>query len=335
MPGLSLSSAFIHLYRQLWLAPSIPRETSFRDQTVIITGSNVGLGLEAARHITALNAAKVILAVRSTEKGEAAKKSIEETTGKKDVVEVWALDLQSFESVKAFAKQAQNLSRLDVLIENAGIATDEWRVAEGNESTITTNVISTFLLALLLLPKMRETATKFNTKPALTIVSSDAHTFTSLEEQKQQNIFETLRTKEGARMLLGERYNVSKLLEILVCQHWASEAGPIGPNYPVVLNVINPGFCHSNLTREVRGVIAYALVVFKFLLARSTVVGSKTLVHAAVAGEMTHGRYLSECQVIDASPITKGEEGLLLSKRVWNELSGVLEEIQPGITNNF
>jgi retinol dehydrogenase-12 len=335
MPGPSLSFFPTLLYRQLWVTPYIPAGTSFKDQTVIITGSNVGLGLEAARHVTALNASKVILAVRSTEKGEVAKKSIEVTTGKEHVVEVWTLDLQSYESVKAFAKRAQKLSRLDVLIENAGIAHDQWRIAEGNESIITTNVISTFLLALLLLPKMRETNASFNTKPTLTIVSSDAHIFTSLEEQKQENIFEALRTEEGARMAFGERYNVSKLLEILICQYWASETGPMGPNYPVTLNVLNPGFCHSDLTREVQGVIAYALAVFKFLLARSTEVGSKTLVHAAVAGEETHGKYLSECQIIEASPITKGEKGTLLRKRVWDELSEVLEEIEPGITKNF
>jgi retinol dehydrogenase-12 len=335
MPGISFSFFPSFLYRQLWVTPRIPEGTSFGDQTIIITGSNVGLGLEAARHATALNASKVVLAVRSTEKGEAAKKSIEESTGKKNVVEVWPLDLQNYDSVKAFAKRAQGLSRLDVLTENAGIVTSQWRVAEGNESTITTNVISTFLLALLLLPKMRETSTTFNTNPTLSIVSSDAHTFTSLEEQKQKNIFEALRTEKATSMALADRYNVSKLLEVLVCQYWASETGPMGSHYPVTLNVLNPGLCHSDLRRETPGVVAYGLTIFKFLLARSTEVGSRTLIHAAVMGEKTHGKYLSECQVVDASPITEGERGRLLSKRVWEELSEILEEIEPGITKNF
>jgi retinol dehydrogenase-12 len=323
------------LYRQLIVTPKIPDGTSFDDKIIVITGSNVGLGLEAARHITAQHASKVILAVRSIEKGEAAKKSIEETTGRTGVVEVWELDLQRYDSVKAFAKRAQKLPRLDVLLENAAIATDKWNMAEGNESTITTNVISTFLLALLLLPKLRETSARFNTRPTLTIVSSDAHIFSSFEEQKQENIFESLRTKAGARMVLGERYNVSKLLEILVCQYWTSESGPMGPKYSITLNMINPGFCRSDLTREVQGVLAYAFAVFKFLFARSTEVGSRTLVHAAVAGEETHGKYLSECQAIDTSPITKGEEGLLLSRRVWEELSTILDDIEPGVAENF
>ena len=59
----------------------------------MVTGSNVGLGLEAARWFVKLDAAKVILAVRTIEKGEEAKRSIEASTKRKGVVEVWPLDL--------------------------------------------------------------------------------------------------------------------------------------------------------------------------------------------------------------------------------------------------
>ena len=49
---------------------------SFEGQTIIVTGANTGLGLEAARHFTRLNAAKVILGCRSVSKGEEAALSI-------------------------------------------------------------------------------------------------------------------------------------------------------------------------------------------------------------------------------------------------------------------
>lgn len=45
-------------------------------QKVTVTGANVGSGLEAARHSARQRAAKVILAVRDQQKGEAAKRSI-------------------------------------------------------------------------------------------------------------------------------------------------------------------------------------------------------------------------------------------------------------------
>lgn len=85
------------------------------------------------------------------------------------------MDLSSFESVRQFCDRASKLERLDVVVENAGIATPNFEVIEGYESTITINVISTFLMALLLLPKLRADALKYKTIPHLTIVASDAH----------------------------------------------------------------------------------------------------------------------------------------------------------------
>jgi retinol dehydrogenase 12 len=140
-----------------------------------VTGANCGLGLEAARHFVRLNAAKVILACRSVQKGELAKTDIERTTHRNGVVEVWQVDLASFASVRGFCARARALERLDIVIENAGIAIGKFEQFEGYESTITVNVISTFLMALMLLPKLRESASKFNITPHLTIVSSDAH----------------------------------------------------------------------------------------------------------------------------------------------------------------
>jgi len=140
-----------------------------------VTGANCGLGLEAARHFVRLNAAKVILACRSLQKGEAAKTDIERTTDRRHVIEVWQVDLTSFDSVREFCARVRNLDRLDILIENAGIATGKFELFEGYESTIAVNVISTFLMALMVLPKLRESAIKFNMTPRLTIVSSDAN----------------------------------------------------------------------------------------------------------------------------------------------------------------
>lgn len=149
-----------------------------------------------------MNAEKVILAVRTQSKGEEAKKSIEETTGRKGVVEVWSLDLSSYDSVIAFVKKAESLPRIDVVVENAGVAiSDRFEVTAGNETTITTNVISTFLLALLILPKLRETATRYNITPRLCIVSSEVHVWASLPERKSPEIIKALNDKSKARMM--------------------------------------------------------------------------------------------------------------------------------------
>src|SRR5258706_9456898 len=149
------------IYNQKIFTVPVPTQ-SFEGKTVIVTGANTGLGFETAKWFVKLRAAKVILACRSIPKAEAAKESIVASTNcSSETVEIWELDLVSYDSVKAFASRAQKLERLDVVIENAGIATRIHRVAEGHESSITVNVVSTFLLALLLIPKQRETAQKY------------------------------------------------------------------------------------------------------------------------------------------------------------------------------
>ena len=116
------------------------------------------MGKEAARHFVRLGATKVILAVRNLSKGEVAKEDIVNSQSvRPEVVEVWELDLGSFESVKRFAERCGHLERIDAVVENAGIAVFEFRKVEGYESMITVNVLSAFLLALLLLPKLKET----------------------------------------------------------------------------------------------------------------------------------------------------------------------------------
>jgi len=172
----------------------------FTGRTIIVTGSNIGMGLEAARHFVRLDAAKVILAVRTITKGEHVKKSIEDSEKRQNVVEVWSLDLDSYASVKAFAARAQGLERLDVVVANAGMFTFHFQMAEDNERTITVNVISTFLLGVLLIPKLRETAIAFNRESVLTFTGSFTHKMTKFPERKNEHIFEALAKEEGARI---------------------------------------------------------------------------------------------------------------------------------------
>jgi retinol dehydrogenase 12 len=82
---------------------------SFTGQIIIVTGSNVGLGLEAARHFARLGASKVILAVRSIAKGEKAARSIHQFIGKQNVCEVWQVDMGNFDSIKEFVKRVEGL----------------------------------------------------------------------------------------------------------------------------------------------------------------------------------------------------------------------------------
>jgi NAD(P)-dependent dehydrogenase (short-subunit alcohol dehydrogenase family) len=150
--------------------------------TYIVTGANVGLGFETAKHLVGLGAGKVILAVRNVQAGETAKADIETATKTNNVAEVWPLDLASYDSVKHFAKNAiDKLDRIDALIENASVALDKWVTADGYESSIKINVLGTLLLGVLLLPKIIESARRFKILPHLVVVTSEV-SFTAKTE---------------------------------------------------------------------------------------------------------------------------------------------------------
>lgn len=216
-----------------------------------------------------------------------------------------------------------------ILIAETGVATGKYTKAEDNELTITTNVVSTFLLALLVLPALKRTAQTYNTTPNLVIVSSEVHFFTDFPERNAQpSIFDHLNEKSTANM--DDRYNVSKLLEVFAVRELCQKVIP--QPYPVTVNCLNPGFCHSSLTREMD---TWGFWFMKKVLARTTEVGSRTLVASALAGKDTHGEYMSDCAVAKTAPLVGSEEGKRAQERVWKELSQKLETIQPGILKNI
>ncbi|KZP18219.1 NAD(P)-binding protein [Athelia psychrophila] len=318
------------LRRQLFTYLPVPTE-SYTGKTVIVTGSNIGLGKEAAKRYARLGAETVIIAVRSIEKGEAARSEIIRDTGCKDsTVQVWQLDLGSFESVQQFgARVNKELPRLDVLLENAGIATRGFRLAEGYESTITVNVISTFLLFFLCLPKLKDTAQKHNIRPTATIVSSETHTFCpDLPEADPADgkILEALSDPHRANM--ATRYPTSKLLEVF-CVRAFAELHP-ADKYPITVNTICPGLCHSELAREA----GWGLYIMKLLLARGTEAGSRGLVYATQYGPESHGKWVYDNTIHAPGKYVTTPEGQKVEKRLWNELVEALEKISPGVTQN-
>ncbi|KAJ6023568.1 uncharacterized protein N7446_013933 [Penicillium canescens] len=315
------------IYSQVFVTPAYPTK-AYDGKTVIVTGSNVGIGFEAAKHFVRLNAAKVILAVRNLSAGESAKRSIETSIKRAGVCEVWELDLGAFDSVKAFADRASKLPRLDIVIENAGIATYTFDISEGHKRTITVNVISTFLLGLLLLPKLKATAKAFPTSsPRLSIVTSDVHAWTSFPERTADNTFVALDRKETADM--QERYSTSKLLEVLVVRELATRL----EDSRVILNMLTPGLCKSQLSREA----GLGLRLMIFLFGRQTEVGSRTILAAAEADWDSHGAYMLDGKVNNGvlSTFVQSEAGLEAQQKVWRELGEILEETQPGITNSI
>ena len=96
---------------------------------------------------------------------------------------------------------------------NAGVWPFTFNITEGNEESITTNVVSTAVLGFLLHPILSATAKKYGVNSHITIVSSRLSGEAKFKESlvKEGRIFETLNDKKRADM--GDRYQVTKLLE--------------------------------------------------------------------------------------------------------------------------
>ncbi|KKY15224.1 putative short-chain dehydrogenase reductase [Diplodia seriata] len=344
-PTLGTILNFIH--SQLFVTVPKPT-TSYAGRVVIVTGGNVGLGLETARSIALLDASKVIITSRSTSAGEAARASILASlppSRDPSSVEAWPLDLCSHASIRAFAARASaDLPRLDALVCNAGVATGRFAPAPdmgGHETTIATNVVGTFLLALLVLPALKRTAARTNSLAHLVIVSSEVHFFTDFAERKnvdeKEGIFAMLR--DATKSDMPDRYNVSKLLEVLVVRELAASPSLMGRSpYPVVVTAPNPGLCASALRREMyegNFAMRWGVWLMERLLERSSEEGARNFVACASAGEAYHGRYVSDGVPKEPAALVRSEEGAVLQKRVWEELRDILEGIEPGVTRNF
>lgn len=286
------------LYSQLFV--TIPEQTTgFAGQTIIVTGSNTGLGLEAARHLVRLNASKVILAVRTLSKGEAAAADIVKSCNvPSSRVEVWQVDVSNKDSIVAFAKRAETLDRLDAVILNAGIATFQRKEVDGTEMHLAVNVIGAMLLQVLLLPILKRSASRTGSRGRMTLVGSDM--MYSINPANLQNpdgaIFP--RINSGA-LPEGDYYAYSKLLVFYATRRVAA-LNPVSEKSNVIISVQTPGACKSDIFRdEVNGFSKLMMSIGIALLARPTETGAQTLVHA-VNPELpvdAHGKFLMDCQV--------------------------------------
>ncbi|KAH7152009.1 hypothetical protein B0J13DRAFT_470643 [Dactylonectria estremocensis] len=315
-------------YSNLFVTLPYPEsQDGLSEQTIIVTGSNTGLGFEASQHLLRLGVNKLIMAVRDLEKGKRAREQLLQSTKRDpDLVEVWHLDMASYDSVKDFAQRVNTtLPRLDAVLANAGMLTMEFKLTEDNETTITVNVVATFLLYFLLLPKLRESPVpgKF------VIPNSGMHYWAPIKElipKDNETIFSRLNDPNSADM--GSRYQVTKLLVIYVTRELASRM-KASQKKAITINTPNPSYCKSDLLRE--GVPGTP----PDFLARSTEMGSRALVHGVLAGPESSGHYLSNCHNQNPASHVTNKMGARIQLAFFEELIGKLESISPGISSSL
>jgi NAD(P)-dependent dehydrogenase (short-subunit alcohol dehydrogenase family) len=149
-------SKLTHINMKYPLHPPFPPSLSFVGQNVLITGGSSGLGLEAAIHFVKLGAS-VIITTRNEIRGIEALETITARTSKKGAVQARILDMDTFEGVRTFVDRLKkDVKMIDIVILNAGVSTLGYNKSpEGWEANLQTNLLSTTLAALLMLPWMR------------------------------------------------------------------------------------------------------------------------------------------------------------------------------------
>ena len=286
-----MSSLLINLLKAKWYPPVIPT-TSFAGKSIVLTGGTSGLGLEAAIKFVSLGASNVIIGARNPVKAQKAKETIEGRTHRHDVVRIMDLDMDSFSSIKLFAETVnREVKKLDIALLNAGLMMRNYKKsAEGWEETLQVNTLSTALLALLLLPKLK--ASGEDGKPThLAITSSTLHKTIQPEWVNVDGaVLEHLNSAES--FSASRQYNTSKLLVEFIVKEIAALASEPNGMTPVIVNSLCPGFCYSELGRSFDTLMERMLMpVFYAIFARSTEHGSRTLVSGTSQGVEAHGTF--------------------------------------------
>ena len=297
-----------------WSSTDVPGQSG---RVVVITGSNTGVGYEAAA-VLANKGAHVVLAVRNLDKGEDAKARITATNPNANV-SVQELDLASLASVRKAADELRATHpRIDVLINNAGVMTiDKAGTEDGFELQFGTNHLGHFALTGLLLENM------------LAVSDSRVVTMSSPGHRVLATIdFDHLTLDSSYNRYTG--YGKSKLANLLFTYELARRLKAKGA--PTIALAAHPGSSSTELLRNVPGLIRKPVQFAWTRYAQSAAMGALPPLRAATDPNAQSGQYYwpdgrgeqrGHPKVIDSSATSHDED---LQRRLWRaseDLTGV------------
>ncbi|KAG0155443.1 hypothetical protein PDIDSM_1020 [Penicillium digitatum] len=285
-----------------WGAKNPPNDpqVSFSGKNVMITGANSGIGYEAAMKFVKLGASKVILAVRTPEKGYAAKQKIQVSVEKEckcHSIIVMQLDMNDFGSVKHFATglaQEVGADGLQVAILNAGVAPGTYSVVKetGWESALQVNVLSTALLAICILPLLKQGSAE-NGQPAQLILTGSAQCISVTEKMPYDapKVLEAL--NEPGSFHPRSSYLTTKLLVVYVMQGLIDDYLAALPDQPlpVTISVVCPGYTVTKICRNLSWPSKILMMLLNTYGGRSAEEGSRSLISASLLGADGHGKF--------------------------------------------
>ena len=258
-----------------WTTENMPDLTG---KVIIVTGSNSGIGFEAAKEFTR-RGAHTILACRSMDRAQAARDLI--TASIPDAhAEIMGLDLANLGSVHLFAREFQEkYARLDVLVNNAGIMMAPYsKTVDGFESQFATNHLGHFALTGLLLNVLLTTSNS-----RVVNVSSSGHRMGHMD-------FDNLMFEEGNDYSPMQAYGRSKLANLLFTYELQRRYDAAGTDAIAV--AAHPGSSNTNLSRHLEA--KWYFNIMKYLMSwmmQSATMGALPIIRAAVDPHVKGGEY--------------------------------------------
>ena len=298
-----------------WTADQIPDQAG---RLAVVTGANSGLGEVTAREL-ARKGARVVLAVRTTSKGEAAARAIRDAAPGA-LVEVRQLDLSSLASVRAFATElTADIAAIDLLVNNAGIMMTPpgGRTADGFELQLGTNHLGHFALTGLLLDALSRGAA-----PRVVTVSS-------LEHKPGHIHFDDLQLERDYAP--RKAYQQSKMANAVFGIELDRRLRAAGS--PILSVLAHPGYSDTNLQSSgPTGLSAFVMKISNTLLAQKVERGALPQLYAATAAGVEGGQFYGpsgfqelrgDPTEVEAVPEAHNPE---IARRLWamsEELTGV------------
>lgn len=301
-----------------WTTANIPSQSGRR---AVITGSNSGIGFEAALTL-ARNGAELILPARSLAKADqAVARILRQVPNARLYPETLDLSVQA--SIHAFASRVIQRfpgQSLDLLINNAGVmALPNREVTEdGFERQFATNYLGPFALTGLLLPSIKQ------------VPGSRVVTVSSSASNQGKIEFDNLQSERVYKPMF-QAYAQSKLADLIFSQELQRRLKAAGS--PILSTAAHPGYAVTNLQADhLRFGLKMLITAMKPFVSQDAAHGALPTLYAAVAAEAVAGGYYGPDGLGElkgnptAVAIPKAALDTLVARQLWPEserLTGV------------
>jgi NAD(P)-dependent dehydrogenase (short-subunit alcohol dehydrogenase family) len=277
-----------------------------KGKTCLITGATNGIGRVTALELAGLGA-EVFLTYRDKLRAHETVAEIRSRTGNENVHLLYA-DLGSQNQIRAAAAEFLAKGRpLHVLVNNAGLGnTKRITTADGIEMVFAVNHLAYFLLTMLLLDRIKQSA------PARIVnVASEAHRFGTIN-------FDDLGGER--RYSTFGAYGQSKLANILFSYELARRLAGTG----VTVNCLHPGGIASGLWTN-NGPLAQLIMKAAKPFLKTPEQGAQITIYLASSNEVegVTGKYYANCKEKTSN---KESYDLNVARRLWEvseQMTGV------------